>query len=44
MELMSGCGQGHEPPTECLKEALTQVSSASSEQKWKYGPKKVSIA
>ena len=30
--------------TVCPKEALAQVSSASSKQKSKYGPKKVSIA
>ena len=43
--LMSGCGWGHEPKEIiCVKEALAQVSSASSKQNSKYGPNKVSIA
>ena len=38
--LMSGCGWGHEP-----KEIVSSSSfRASSKQKSKYGPKKVSIA
>ena len=41
--LMSGCGQSHEPPRECLK-ALPQASSATFKQKCKYRPKKVLIA
>ena len=28
---------------DCVSKALAQVSSASSKQKWKYGPKDVSI-
>ena len=41
--LMSGCGQGHEL-RESMKEPLAQVSSTSSQQKWKYESYKVSIA
>ena len=29
---------------DCANKALAQVSSASSQQKWKYGPRKVSVA
>ena len=38
--LMSGCGQGHEH-RQWLKEALAQVSSASSKQKWKCRTKSI---